>query len=175
MKIAYADPPYPGSAKRHYGSQEVSHQILVQGLIDNFDGWALSTGSKDLWAILPLCPEKVRVCAWTKPYNSMHSNTAPIYAWEPLIVMPARTGRRSPFFIKDYIESKPPIFDRGMKCSSSLHGQKPKDFYFWMFKMLGATPADEYTDLFPGTGNGDRYWKEFRAQKSILGFEKGAL
>ena len=173
MKIAYADPPYPGSAKKHYDGQEVNHQILIQGLEENFDGWALSTGSKDLWAVLPLCPEKVRVCAWVKPYNALHSNTAPIYAWEPVIVKPARVGRRCPFFIKDYVSAICPIFLH--KKTSGIHGEKPKKFYIWVFKMLGAIPSDEYTDLFPGSGNGDKYWREFRAQKSILGFEKGAL
>lgn len=26
MRIAYADPPYIGQAKKHYGSEEVDHQ-----------------------------------------------------------------------------------------------------------------------------------------------------
>ena len=167
MKIAYADPPYPGCAKRHYGpaAQEVDHKVLIQGLEDNFDGWGLSTGVQNLRAILPLCPERIRICAWVKPFNAMKSNISPIFAWEPLIVKPARFGRKSPFFVKDYISVMPPIFQH--RATSDCHGEKPKEFYLWMFKMLGAAPVDDFIDLFPGSGNGMRYWKLFTSQKNL--------
>jgi hypothetical protein len=167
MKIAYADPPYPGQAKNHYGpeAQEVNHAVLIQGLEENFDGWALSTVSQNLKVLLPLCPDKIRICAWVKPFNAMKSNVSPIYAWEPLIVKPARTGRKSPFFIKDYIAAMPPIFQH--KTKSLCHGEKPKEFYLWMFKMIGAAADDDFTDLFPGAGNGMRYWKIFTSQKNL--------
>jgi hypothetical protein len=165
MNIAYADPPYPGCAKRHYGSQEVNHAVLIQGLEDNFDGWALSTGVENLRAVLPLCPEKIRICAWVKPFNAMKSNVAPIYAWEPLIVKGARIGRKSPYFVKDYISAMPPIFQH--RTTSECHGEKPKEYYIWMFKMIGAAPGDDFTDLFPGSGNGMKYWAYFTSQKTI--------
>jgi hypothetical protein len=47
VRIAYADPPYPGCAKLYrdhpdYGG-EVDHRALVARLQDEFDGWVLHT------------------------------------------------------------------------------------------------------------------------------------
>jgi hypothetical protein len=159
-------------ARKHYGpnAQEVNHAILIQGLEENSDGWALSTNSSNLRHILPLCPDGVRICAWCKPYNAMHQNVSPIHAWEPVIVKPARAGRASPWFEGDFIVAMLPAFDNSFNKTpwfSQVHGQKPKKFYMWMFRMLGALPTDEYWDLFPGSGNGDRYWRQFAAQTKV--------
>jgi hypothetical protein len=54
MRFAYADPPYPGTARKYYGDQptfagEVDHRQLVASLVDaGYDGWALSTSAKAL-------------------------------------------------------------------------------------------------------------------------------
>ena len=49
MKLAYADPPYPGRAhlyKDHPDyAGEVDHERLVNDLVANYDGWALSTSA----------------------------------------------------------------------------------------------------------------------------------
>ena len=29
MKVAYADPPYIGQAKRHYGEDEIDHGVMT--------------------------------------------------------------------------------------------------------------------------------------------------
>lgn len=52
LSLAYADPPYPGTARRYYGKEkdfagEVDHRALVRKLA-RFDGWALSTSAKAL-------------------------------------------------------------------------------------------------------------------------------
>lgn len=95
----------------------------------------------------------------------MKSNVAPIYAWEPVIVKPARTGRKSPWFEKDYVIATPPIFTH--KTKSKCHGEKPREFYLWLFKMLGAAAGDEFTDLFPGAGMGMIYWKSLFSQTEL--------
>ncbi|MGH8572084.1 MAG: hypothetical protein ACREX8_05855 [Gammaproteobacteria bacterium] len=66
LTFAYADPPYPGTAKKYYGAEadyagEVDHAALIASLTAaDYAGWALSTSSKALRDILPLCPP----CAW---------------------------------------------------------------------------------------------------------------
>jgi hypothetical protein len=89
VRFAFADPPYPGQSKRHYGDHddyagEVDHAVLIAELEQDFpDGWALSTSVAALPAILPLCPRPepskkrawggsqklgtgVRICAWVR-------------------------------------------------------------------------------------------------------------
>src|SRR5512135_34608 len=67
LRLAYADPPYPGKAwlyRDHpdYGG-EVDHAALIAQLA-GYDGWALSTPAEALPAMLGLCPPGVRVAAW---------------------------------------------------------------------------------------------------------------
>ena len=63
MRFAYADPPYPGKAKKHYGSdaREVHHGLLVAHLNGDFDAWALSTNGTTLRYVLQFCPDDVRI------------------------------------------------------------------------------------------------------------------
>ena len=62
MRFAYADPPYPGQARRHYKHHpdfdgEVDHGALIERLMDEFpDGWALSTSESALKDVLELVP-----------------------------------------------------------------------------------------------------------------------
>jgi hypothetical protein len=48
VRLAYADPPYPGQAKIHYSHDprcaEVDHAKLIAEL-ETYDGWALSSGA----------------------------------------------------------------------------------------------------------------------------------
>jgi len=47
VRFAYADPPYPGQSKKHYGDHpdyagEVDHPALIAQLVAEYpDGWAL--------------------------------------------------------------------------------------------------------------------------------------
>lgn len=64
MRFAYADPPYIGQAKRHYGKHpdyagEVDHAKLIESLCSDFDGWALSLSMKSLVTVMPMCPNYV--------------------------------------------------------------------------------------------------------------------
>ena len=91
MKIAYADPPYIGKAKKFYGDQpdyagEVDHKKLINRLVDEFpDGWALSLSSPSLQEILSYCPRDVRVSPWCKSFAVFKPFVNPAYAWEPVI------------------------------------------------------------------------------------------
>lgn len=41
MRVAYADPPYVGQSRKHYGGAEVNHRLLIAHLCDEFpDGWS---------------------------------------------------------------------------------------------------------------------------------------
>lgn len=88
LRLAYADPPYPGKSRRYYGDHpdfagEVDHRVLLEQL-QQYDGWALSTSAEALQDVLALCPRGVRVAAWTR--GARHTVSAgPLNAWEPVI------------------------------------------------------------------------------------------
>lgn len=69
MRIAYADPPYPGCAhlyREHPDfAGEVDHAELLERLRD-FDGWVLHTSAPALRDLLPLTPPHVRVMPWVR-------------------------------------------------------------------------------------------------------------
>lgn len=89
LRLAYADPPYPGLSRRYYSEHrdyagEVDHAELVASLAADYDGWALSTSAAALPAILPLCPPGVRVAAWHRGERPTRSR-GPLNGWEPVL------------------------------------------------------------------------------------------
>ena len=163
LRFAYADPPYPGKARRCYGSEpsyagEVDHGALIAMLARTYpDGWALSTGAYALRALLPLCPASAHVCPWVKP-NGVSGKTNGLHnAWEPLIVV---GGRQAPPGVRDWLRAKTAI--RG----GTLLGRKPLAFCAWLFDCLGMLPGDELVDLYPGTGIVGRAWAMLCADAS---------
>src|SRR5271165_23523 len=93
MRIAYADPPYPGCAhlyRKHPDyAGEVDHVELAQRLESDYDGYILHTASTTLAQVLPLLP-KARVMAWVKPFAAFKRNVSVAYAWEPVLVKACR-------------------------------------------------------------------------------------
>lgn len=161
MKIAYADPPYPGNAEKIYGDHpdyagEVDHPLLIGRLRANYAGWALSTSAAALRNVLPLCPENARVLAWVK-----HTVTV---SWEPVIVVSARKPDRS---LRDWIEVEPDSYQWREKPEGYVTGQKPEAFCVWLFSWLGAQPEDDFADLFPGSGAVGRAWERWRQQPEL--------
>jgi hypothetical protein len=137
LRLAYADPPYPGLARKYYEGEdtyrgEVDHPALIRSLVDEYDGWALSTGAYALRDLLPLCPPEVRVCAWCKPIGVPPATYGLHSTWEPLLVVPGRRLRPGK---RDWLRAAP----------ARLHG---------------TLPGDELVDLFPGTGMVGRAWGE---------------
>jgi hypothetical protein len=145
MQIAYADPPYIGQAKKHYGSEakEVNHSLLIDHL-QKFDGWALSCSSPSLKEILPLCPDQVRVCAWVKPFASFKPNVTLAYTWEPILMVPARKRSCDLPTVRDYVSCN-------ITLKRDISGAKPEGFCFWLFEALGMWKDDTFFDLFPGS------------------------
>jgi len=160
VRIAYADPPYPGNAKRLYGlaAREVNFPLLIAHL-QEFDGWALSCGSKDLHQLLPLCPSGTRIGAWVKPLVFYKPNVSPAYAWEPVLFSPARKNHTT----RNHLT--PVDWCRANATSGrGIAGAKPEEFCFWLFRILGALRDDEFVDLFPGSGAVTQAWAKFRGQ-----------
>lgn len=156
MRMAYADPPYPGLARRFYAGEssyagEVDHRELCKRL-GTYDGFALSTGAFALRDLLPLCPEGARVCPWVKPLRPSPRTYGLHGAWEPVIVVP---GRRLAGGVRDWLYAAPARLG-----GSTLPGRKPLAFVAWVFDALGLLPGDTLDDLYPGSGVVSAAWRE---------------
>lgn len=157
MRLAYADPPYPGQAKKHYSHDarcaEVDHAALLAAL-NEYDGWALSSGADlaAMQAVVPLLGRSVRIGVWVKPFASFKPGVNPAYAWEPIYFKPARRRGRDVPTVRDWV-SAPITLRRG------LSGVKPDAVCWWLFDALGAASGDTLDDLFPGSGAVGRAWQ----------------
>jgi len=181
VKFAYADPPYIGQAKKHYGPEasEVNHFDLVSQLYTGFDAWALSCSSTTLleigliiddydrrcrpraeWESEPLI-NSCRIGGWFKPFASFKPGVNPAYCWEPVIFYGGKPLGSEVPTVRDYVSAN-------ITLQRGTHGAKPDAFWFWLFQMLGAEPGDEFTDLFPGSKGGARCWGAFCRQASLL-------
>lgn len=159
LRMAYADPPYPGMA-HFYGTPEVNHEFLVRDLCEQFpDGWALSTASTTLKQVLAVCPDDVRIAAWTKPFASFKKGVNPGYCWEPVIFRGGRhrTDGTEPT-VRDYCAVNITL-ERGFT------GAKPEAFCWWVFDLLGLREGDEFFDLFPGSAAVTRAWGTYRTER----------
>jgi hypothetical protein len=175
MRFAYADPPYPGQAKRLYGNHgdyagEVDHRELIERLEAEYpDGWALSTGAKMLPEVLRLCPVDVRVLAWVKT-DAPPFRTRVQYTWEPVILRGGRRYDGGPRIVRDSLVAPscgamgPGVY----RNPNHLVGRKPPRFCRWLFECLGAGPGDTLDDLYPGSGDVLLHWSAFEAQGSLL-------
>ena len=162
MRFVYADPPYIGQAKKHYGSRpeyagEVCHRKLIAHLRDTSEAWALSCSSPSLEEVLHICREilgvnKVRVGIWVKPFCAFKKNVNPAYAYEPVIF--SKTIRKR-------TAKQPTERDWVSACITlrkGLSGAKPLDFCFWLFDFANLNGDDEFVDMFPGTGIVGEAW-----------------
>lgn len=162
MRLAYADPPYVGQARRHYANDpsgieaaEVDHAQLIECL-RTYDGWALSASSPSLHVLLPLAPE-ARIAAWVKPFASWKPTHRVQYTWEPVLFVPARPrGSRGVPSTRDYVSAN-------ITMRRGTHGAKPDAFADWIIRLVGAEPGDEFADLFPGSGVVTQAWERFVA------------
>jgi hypothetical protein len=176
MRIAYADPPYIGQAKKHYGEHpdyigEVDHEALITRLVKEFpDGWALSCSSPSLRYLLPLCPEMVRIGAWVKPFCAFKRGVRPAYAWEPVIWIGGRnppTFRHPPPAKGDEQTTPKDFVSAGITLRRGLVGVKPYAFCVWLFDLLGMRDGDDLVDLFPGSGAVSAAWARYRAERPL--------
>jgi hypothetical protein len=172
MKVAYADPPYLGCCAlyQHEHGEDgqcwddwVTHKRLIRRLGEEFpDGWALSLSTPSLREILPMCPADVRVSAWVKPFAVFKPNVNPAYAWEPVIWRGGRMKRgREEITVRDWVSAE-------ITLKKGLTGAKPETFCWWLFELLGLRAADEFVDLFPGTGVVTQTWQQYQRQRSLF-------
>ena len=167
MKIAYADPPYPGCAhlyKDHPDyAGEVDHQQLVIDLMSDYDGFCLHTSSVALPEVLTYFriwygTGDLRVMAWVKPFAAFKKNVPVAYAWEPVIVKAARKPVVKPgMTYRDWVAES-------ITLKRGLTGVKPERVCRWLFEVMGCEPDDELHDLYPGTGAVAKAWEAWRAQ-----------
>jgi len=160
LVFAYADPPYPGCARKYYRRREVDHGTLIASLVAaDYAGWALSTSARALRELLPLCPSRARVCAWVKPIGASSRTYGLHNTWEPVVVVP---GRRLRPGVRDWLSAQP------ARRGGTLPGRKPLAFCAWLFRILGMRPGDELVDLFPGTGIVSKAWRELSPSPALV-------
>jgi hypothetical protein len=170
VRFAYADPPYPGQAKRWYRDHpdyagEVDHAELIARLKRNYpDGWALSTNAISLRQVLMLCPADIRVAIWHQNNSGPGFMGRWHYCWEPVLV---HGGRKDGARVCNLLTAPIPM---GFveKIPGSPAGQKPAAFSRWVFALLGARPEDTLDDLFPGSGAVGREWMAYAMQPMLL-------
>ncbi len=158
LRLAYADPPYPGKSHLYPEKMEVDHAELIARLCE-YDGWALSTDEINLSYVLSLCPPKTRVLAWCRS-NSFSHGLNPGYSWEPVLCRPARTS--NVFVQRSYCVTAS-VNGR----ASALTGSKTASFCAWVIECLGAEPGDSLDDIFPGTGVMGATWDSWRTQTRL--------
>jgi hypothetical protein len=98
LVMAYADPPYIGQSKKHYGDHEdyageVDHGELVGDARPRLPGrvGALALVALDAHRARPLPRPRARPdgrrhsarMAWVKPFAAFKKNVRVAYAWEP--------------------------------------------------------------------------------------------
>ena len=168
LRLAYADPPYPGKAWIYRGhpdyAGEVDHAALIRRL-GLYDGWALSTSAAALPAVLALCPTGVRVAAWHRGERPTPSRW-PLSAWEPVIYhggRPADTSCPDTTLQTRRVDSLVCGVSPLTTLPTRVTGTKPATFCRWLFDLLGAAPGDSLDDLFPGSGAVTRAWTAYTA------------
>jgi hypothetical protein len=169
MKVAIADPPYPGNSKRLYADHhdfagEVDHKGLVDRLEDEFpDGWALCTGAKNLQEVAALCPP-VKLRIWVKPGTPFGDKF--IWSYEPVLI---RGCRRPEVYVRDIVYAVPQGFLMTFRERPDEHvtGAKPEAFCNWLFHAMGLRLDDEVVDLFPGSGAIAHHWARWEGQTKL--------
>lgn len=177
LRMAYADPPYPGLSRRYYGEHadyagEVDHAALLSQLA-TFDGWALSTSTAALPEVLALCPKGTRVAAWVRGEAGFAKSNRPLNGWEPVLYFGGRAVQSE----ADVRRVDTLVYHAHPRLTDPKRvvGAKPAVFIRWMFDLLGAQPQDEFTDMFPGSGGVTRAWSAFcRASTGQLSLELSA-
>jgi len=175
MRLAYADPPYPGLAKRYYETHpdyagEVDHGELLSRL-QVYDGWALSTSAQALPRVLVECVAQgldVRVAPWDRGARPTTSRW-PLNAWEAVVFAGGRRVARAdqPDDLLRYA-ARPRTTD-----PQRVVGTKPAAFIWWLFDLLGALPGDEFIDLYPGSGGIARAWAIYESRATSNDASRG--
>lgn len=165
VRIGYADPPYIGCAHRYRDQSdyagEVDHLALIERLDTEFDGWVLHAAATphSMAVLAPVVSATgARWMAWVKGFAAFKRHVSVAYAWEPVIVKPARKPVVSKrLVLRDWVAEN-------ITLRRGLTGAKPEAVCHWAFEVVGARPDDELIDLFPGTGAVTRAWSTRRGK-----------
>lgn len=183
MKLDYADPPYLGCGKlyaEHHPNaldwdDPATHARLVEQLQDEADGWVLhSSATPEAMALYGRLVEKTgaRWCSWRKGFAAFKKNVSVAYAWEPVIIKPARKPVVSKRLVmRDWIDTD---VQESIALKKGLTGAKPEAVCHWAFELMGAHPKDELRDLFPGTGAVSKAWEIWRGKFTLPEFALSA-
>ena len=167
MKAAYADPPYLGCGKKHYGhlhenagdyDDPKAHKELIERLCDEYDSWALSLHEPSLRTILPMCPADIRIGVWVKPFASFKPNVTRAFTWEPVIFSFHRPIVRQQPTWRDHVSEN-------IMLKKGFTGAKPKKFCFWIFDGLNLQIDDSFDDVFPGSFAVSDAFEEWKAER----------
>jgi hypothetical protein len=169
-RIGYADPPYIGCAHLYADhpdyAGEVDHAALIERLESEFDGWVLhaSATATSMAILAPLVAKTgARWMSWVKGFAAFKRNVSVAYAWEPVIVKPARKPVVSKRLVmRDWVQES-------ITLKRGLTGAKPEAVCHWAFEMVGARPDDHLVDIFPGTGAVSVAWKTWQGKFTLPG------
>jgi hypothetical protein len=158
--MRYADPPYLGCC-RLYGHHHpdglcwddpATYRKLIDRLAAEFpDGWALSCHTPSLAALLPMCPDDVRVGAWVKPFHIYKKGVRPAYAWEPVLYRGGRNAKHPPPEKRGKATTPKDFIACNITLRKGLTGAKPEPVCEWILDLLNFQPGDQLVDLYPGT------------------------
>ncbi|MBR1122150.1 hypothetical protein JQ628_11545 [Bradyrhizobium lablabi] len=169
MKLGYADPPYFGCGKlyaEHHPNaldwdDPNTHLELVDRLEADYAGWVLhaSAAPESIALYAPLVIKTgARWCSWVKGFAAFKRNVPVAYAWEPVIIKPARKPVVSKRLVmRDWIQES-------VTLKRGLTGAKPEAVVHWALELAAARPDDELDDLFPGTEAVTRAWATWRGK-----------
>ncbi|KRW97453.1 hypothetical protein [Paracoccus sp. MKU1] len=168
MKIAYADPRYIGCAHLYRDrpdyAGEVDHAALIDRLERDYDGSILHAAAtpRSFALLAPLVkPTGARWMAWVKGSAAFKRNVPVAYAWEPVIVKPARKHAVSKrLVLRDWVQES-------IALRRGLTGAKPEAVCHWAFEMAAARPEDRLDDLFPGTGAVTAAWHTWQRKFTL--------
>lgn len=170
MKFAYADPPYFGYSVAFYGDKHpnaaeyddlAAHKRLIDRLCAEYDGWALSLTSGNLFDILPLCPRDCRIGAWVKPFASFKPGVGTAYAWEPVIFRGGRKRTKQQHTVRDWCAVN-------ITLMRGFPGAKPEEFVRWILDLWNAEHSDTIDDLFLGSGAVTEAISRWRREPSLF-------
>lgn len=167
MRLAIADPPYLGRARRWYGTgrghsggrgradehpeaskwdDPQAHELLVGELEAEYDGWVIAMSPDSLGTYLRAAPATVRVASWIKG-NAIPSGSRVRSLWEPVLVRipDDRRAHGTGASVDD-------VLTAGL-TPGGFPGRKPEAWTHWVLTMLGYDPTvDDLVDVFPGSG-----------------------
>ena len=183
LRLAYADPPYPGKSDLYRDQPTYAGEVSIPDLLSRlaaYDGWALSTSAAGAPAVLAECVSRrltVRLAVWVKTPRP-HKEARILNAFEVLVFHGGRPMLSSRYPQDSSLDRQETpalrVTDVLAGVNSRIRptlptaciGMKPPAFCRWVFLLLGALPGDTLNDLYPGSGIVTRCWLDYTGNPS---------